>query len=251
MRLATITLGTPEIFAAPQGEGPSAGEDCVFVRLSQCNLHCVWCDTPYTWNFQGTAFAHRDDRPSGPSKYDRGGETVDLTVDQLARQLMSQTCRRLVITGGEPLLQQGEVSALCAALKQADPGWTIEIETNGTIRPRPDVAALIDQFNVSPKLAHSGNASEIALKPAVLAWYASEPSAVFKFVVAQPGDLEEVERILAGCGMPASRTWLMPEGTDSKTINARLPWVREAAAAQGFNVSDRLHIHAHGDKRGT
>ncbi|MEL6753939.1 MAG: 7-carboxy-7-deazaguanine synthase QueE, partial [Pseudomonadota bacterium] len=60
-----------------------------------------------------------------------------------------------------------------------------------------------------------------------------------------------VERILAGCGMPVSRTWLMPEGRDSETINARLPWVREAAAAQGFNVSDRLHIHAHGDTRGT
>lgn len=251
MRLATIQPGEPEIFLAPQGEGPSAGEPCVFVRLSQCNLHCVWCDTPYTWNFTGTAFAHRNDTAGAPAKFDRAKETVERDVQALAADLMARSCRRLVITGGEPLLQQGEIAALCQSLKAEDAAWIIEIETNGTIAPRTDLLALIDQFNVSPKLAHSGNAPALRRKDDLLAAYARDDRAVFKFVVARPEDLAEVDDIVSAVAMPGPRVWLMPEGTDSAALRAREPWLREACTARGFRFSDRLHIHAHGDARGT
>lgn len=251
MRLATIQPREPEIFLAPQGEGPSAGEPCIFVRLSQCNLHCVWCDTPYTWNFTGTDFSHRDDGHGAPAKFDRASETVERDVQALAADLLASPCRRLVITGGEPLLQQGEVAALCQRLKAADANWIIEIETNGTVAPRADLLALIDQFNVSPKLAHSGNALALRRKDGVLAAYARDNRAVFKFVVERREDLAEADEIVAAAGMPASRVWLMPEGTDSASLRAREPWLREACTARGYGFSDRLHIHAHGDTRGT
>ncbi|MEO0818393.1 MAG: 7-carboxy-7-deazaguanine synthase QueE [Pseudomonadota bacterium] len=251
MRLATITPGQPEVFQAPQGEGPSAGTPCIFVRLSQCNLHCVWCDTPYTWNFDGSDFTHRNDQPDTPAKFDRASETVERSHEALSADLMGRDCRRLVITGGEPLLQQAKVARLCRALKDADADWTIEIETNGTIAPKGDALTLIDQFNVSPKLAHSGNPLALRRKETVLAAYAEDPRAVFKFVVETAEDLAEVADIAAAVGMPAHRIWLMPEGTDSDTLRARSPWIKAACAAHGYQFSDRLHIHAHGDTRGT
>lgn len=58
--LATVESGEPEIFASIQGEGASAGRACTFVRLSRCNLACEWCDTAYTWRFEGDNRPHRD-----------------------------------------------------------------------------------------------------------------------------------------------------------------------------------------------
>ena len=45
-------LKLSEVFESIQGEGPSAGLPCVFVRLATCNLHCSYCDTKYTWDWQ-------------------------------------------------------------------------------------------------------------------------------------------------------------------------------------------------------
>ena len=52
----------------------------------------------------------------------------------------------------------------CWTLLALLPGM-VEIETNGTVAPPPALDALVDQYNVSPKLAHSGNPAELALLP--------------------------------------------------------------------------------------
>ena len=251
MRLAVTSPGEPEIFHSLQGEGVSAGKPSVFVRLSQCNLHCVWCDTAYTWNFQGTDFVHRDDAPGAPKKFDRAAETVDISVDALAARLTGQPCRRIIFTGGEPLLQQRDLGDLIQRLKTADPAFFTEIETNGTIKPVGLAADLIDQFNISPKLAHSGNDAAIRLKPDVLAFYAGDPRANFKIVVAAPSDIAEVHQLVADSGMPPGRVWLMPEGRTPQELHARETWLAEACLAAGYNFTGRLHIHLYGDTRGT
>ncbi|MGA9631499.1 MAG: radical SAM protein, partial [Candidatus Acidiferrales bacterium] len=100
-----------EIFKSIQGEGTRAGLPCIFVRLTGCNLRCVWCDTAYAFH--------------GGTKY-----SID-DVAERVRSLAGEGERRtslVEITGGEPLLQP-ETPELAAKLLAA--GYTVMIETSG------------------------------------------------------------------------------------------------------------------------
>ncbi len=242
LTLAVTTPGEPEIFASIQGEGPSAGLPVAFVRLSRCNLACVWCDTAYTWHFDGDPRPHR-----AGLTYDRRANQVTLPEAEVAARIRALGQPRLVVTGGEPLLQAAPLAALLALL----PGMQVEIETNGTVPLPPALDPLVRQFNVSPKLAHSGNPAGLALPPERLAAWAADPRAQFKFVIADPADLVEVRALAAAHAIAPQRIWLMPEGTDSATIRARLAWLAPLCLEHGYRLSDRLHIHLFGDTRGT
>ena len=242
LTLATTTPGRPEIFASLQGEGRSAGLPCTFVRLSRCNLACSWCDTAYTWRFEGDNRPHRDG-----ITFDRTANQVVLSEAEVAARIMALGGNRLVITGGEPLLQGAALARMVALLE----GHAIEVETNGTVAPHPDLAPLTDQYNVSPKLKHSGNPAEIALLSERLQAWKSEPKANFKFVISAPEDLVEVLELQAAYAIPGERIQLMPEGTSSAAIRARSAWLEPLALDHGLGFSDRLHIHLYGDTRGT
>ena len=235
LTLATTRPGEPEIFASLQGEGPSAGWPSTFVRLSRCNLACVWCDTAYTWRF------------SGPGAFERTANQLTLSEADTATRILALGGNRLVITGGEPLLQAPALARLLALL----PLMHIEIETNGTVAPPPALDALVHQYNVSPKLAHSGNPAAQALIPARLAAFAANPRAFFKFVIVSPDDLAQVLALQAAHAIPAERLFLMPEGTASATLRERSRWLAAVAMDHGLRFSDRLHIHLYGDTRGT
>ncbi len=235
LTLATTTPGEPEIFASIQGEGPSAGRATAFVRLSRCNLACVWCDTAYTWKF------------SGEGSFDRAANQIILPEADVAARIAALGRSRLVVTGGEPLLQAPALARMLALL----PDHFIEVETNGTVAPPPVLRQFIQQYNVSPKLAHSGNPAALALRPEALAQFTADPAAWFKFVIASPGDVDEVLALAQIYSIPRARIFLMPEGRDSATLRARAKWLAEICAANGLNFSDRLHIHLFGDTRGT
>ncbi|MBH5323387.1 7-carboxy-7-deazaguanine synthase QueE [Aurantiacibacter sediminis] len=240
--LATDDSGGPEIFASLQGEGPSVGKPVAFMRLSRCNLACVWCDTAYTWNFDGDNRPHR----SGET-FDRAANQLKLSPGEAAERVASMGQDRLVITGGEPLMQAGKLAEMLEHL----PDTAVEIETNGTVMPPARLDVRIDQYNVSPKLAHSGNPADLALKPDMLDHWASEPRAFLKFVIAEPGDVDEVLALAKRHDFDRSRVYLMPEGTDSETLRAREKWLAPLALRHGFRMTDRLHIHLYGDTRGT
>ena len=246
LTLATDDTGGPEIFSSVQGEGPSAGMPVAFVRLSRCNLACVWCDTAYTWHFTGAAEKFGRPHRSGRT-YDRRANQLTLPVAEVAQRIAEQGQKRLVVTGGEPLLQ----AAALAELLELLPDITVEIETNGTTRAPPRLDIRIDQYNVSPKLAHSGNPAELALLPERLHAYAGDPRACFKFVVAAPEDVAEAAALVRAHAIPPARVFLMPEGTDSATLRTRERWLVPLCLEHGFRMSDRLHIHLFGDTRGT
>ena len=240
--LATDDTGGAEIFASVQGEGPSAGMPITFMRLSRCNLACVWCDTAYTWHFDGDEREHRDGRT-----FDRKANQVTLGEEDVAQRIRALGQDRLVITGGEPLLQASALANLLDLL----PDMTVEIETNGTTNAPPRLDVRIDQFNVSPKLGHSGNPAELALLPERLDAYATDPRAWFKFVVAEPSDVDEVLVLHERHRFRPAHVFLMPEGTDGVTLRKREKWLVPLCLKHGFRLSDRLHIHLFGDTRGT
>ena len=242
LTLATTTPGEPEIFASVQGEGRSAGLPCTFVRLSRCNLACTWCDTAYTWHFAGDLRPHRDGLT-----FDRSTNQIVLSEEDVAARIMALGGERLVITGGEPLLQGAQLARMVALLD----GHLVEIETNGTVAPHALLAPLVAQYNVSPKLKNSGNAAEIALLSERLIAWKDEPKAHFKFVISAPEDVVEVLELQQAYAIPVGRIQLMPEGTSSAAIHSRSAWLAPLTLNHGLGFSDRLHIHLYGDTRGT
>lgn len=244
MKLARLDEG-PEIFLSLQGEGRNQGVPSVFVRTSRCNLYCAWCDTPYTWNWRGAGFAH-----AGARQFDRDAETIELDAHEVAVRVQGFACRRVVLTGGEPLLQSQECAALARELRARDCRYQIEVETNGTLVPPPELDAVIDQYTVSPKLDHSQVERSLRLKPTVLAAFARNPKSVFKFVVAADTDVAAVRELAEQHEIDPDRIYLMPLGTTPEELGARRPAIAEACLERGYRFSDRLHIHLYGNRPG-
>ena len=114
-------LTVNEIFYSIQGESTRAGQPCVFVRLTACDLRCSWCDTAYA--------------------FDEGQKR---TIDEVVAEVDRHGCPLVEITGGEPLLQE-DVYPLMARLLER--GGTVMLETGGhrsIARVPPEVVKIVD-----------------------------------------------------------------------------------------------------------
>src|SRR5437868_14433635 len=121
-----------EIFHSIQGESTRAGEPCVFVRLTACDLRCSWCDTAYAFH-----------------------EGSKMSVDEVIQAVDRYGCSLVEITGGEPLLQD-DVYPLMERLL-AD-GRRVMLETGGH-RPMTRVPAAVVKI-VDVKCPASGEADK-------------------------------------------------------------------------------------------
>lgn len=222
-----------EIFFSVQGEGMLVGVPSVFVRTSGCNLRCVWCDTPYTsWSPEGE----------------------QLTVPEILSRVRQFPARHAVITGGEPMLfdETTELTRLLSA-----DGIHITIETAGTVfRP-----VACDLMSISPKLANStphereggrwaAQHERTRYQPAVLRQLMNAYEHQLKFVIADPGDLQEVKTVCAELEAKPDRVILMPEGVDADTLRTRGRWLTALCMQHGFRYSPRLHVDLWGAERG-
>lgn len=241
MKVARLADGSPEIFHTLQGEGISLGAPAVFLRLSLCNLHCQWCDTPYTWNWEKTPWHHQDG-----IKYSKSEQILELSPAEIAPLISAYQCDRLVLTGGEPLLQQKELLELTQLLPEVS---FTEIETNGTQIPDDDFVSIPTQFNVSPKLCNSGIEEKLRLKFDALSAFASLKTATFKFVVSNQSDLKEVQELQERLTLSSGRITLMPEGRDAETLRTRSLWLADICRDQGYRFSPRLHVLLWGNER--
>lgn len=234
-----------EHFYSIQGEGVTAGNPAVFLRLSSCNLMCggqdtekdkklhdgaTWrCDTIESW-LHGTRYSLQ--------------ELTSLLCEKYMYQFNNGA--HLIVTGGEPLLQQTMLLKLLRAMRENFPWLFIEIETNGTIMPDKEIALMTNLFNVSPKLSNSGMPEKRRIVGEVLRWLASRSHvdhAIFKFVVSDAADWEEIEHdYIRPFDIPQQQTWLMPACDARSQIKESWPIVAEIAKKKKTNFSPRLQV---------
>jgi len=116
-----------EIFTSIQGEGFWAGKVCVFVRFAGCNLSCKWCDTKYASKVK-----------------------MELEAVEVARKVMEFGLVHVVLTGGEPTIQNSvKMQLLLGLLQSRTTPRYVQLETNGTLLP--DWVKYVDWRTVSPK----------------------------------------------------------------------------------------------------
>lgn len=215
-----------------QGEGPSIGQPCTFLRLSGCNLNCTWCDSKFSWDKSHPNFTSEKS-----------------TVGDVFEWYQGTGANFLVITGGEPLLQSKSIHHLLYYMRTSGKHDRVEVETAGTLIPGFP-AVLVDQFNVSPKLENSLNRFDKRYKPDVLQFFVSTDRAIFKFVVTDITDFQEIDRIVSLNNIPPSSVYIMPEGITTEAVAEHTRLVAESAILRGYRLTTRLHVLIWGNERG-
>jgi 7-carboxy-7-deazaguanine synthase len=201
-------LTVNEIFHSIQGESTRAGDRCVFVRLTACDLRCSWCDTPYAFH-----------------------EGRKMSVDDVMSAVEAYGCPLVEITGGEPLLQEG-VYELMDRLLAA--GHTVLLETGGH-RPIDRVPAGVVKI-VDVKCPGSGEADKNH-------WANLEglaPHDEIKFVVLDRADYEFAREVVTRTELPSRAAAILfspvHDVLDPKTLSE---WV----IADRLPVRVQLQLH--------
>lgn len=161
-------------------------------------------------------------------------------------RLVSLDVPLVVISGGEPLSQQSRLVTVVHRLVEL--GRRVEIETNGTLAPIPDLIRPGVRFCVSPKLGHAGDPRHRRIRPAALVEFRATGAAAFKFVCASERDLEEVWELASKLDL--APIWIMPRGRTPEEVLTATRRVAAGAVARGWNLTTRLHILAWRDERG-
>ncbi len=221
-----------ELFRSLQGEGPNAGRPATFLRLGGCNLKCGFCDSRYAWD---------------PADSVGGFHQRPHDLREVVEAILATRPVRLVITGGEPLLQQGALDCMLTQLPDQLP---LEIETNGTIRPSATLIQRVEQWNVSPKLHNSGVPRQHRLRFDALMALRGTERAWLKLVVADPSDVSEADALIEELEWPQRRVMWMPQADSAETLAERGPWVAEVALERNHCFSTRLQILLWGNQRG-
>jgi len=191
-----------EIFSSIQGEGRFVGEPTVFVRLAGCNMMCTFCDTKYAWE---------------------GGE--DKSIEDVVKEVEEHGIPSVCITGGEPMLQKEEVSALVGVLKSR--GYKLVLETNGSIYDE-EVFSSVDSVALDMKPPSSGEKSDESILDKL------DSEDYVKVVVADEADLEYAKKIT---GKTQVQVYLQP--ADTKKLN----WLAEKVMKEKISARVLPQLH--------
>lgn len=246
----SVLLSGDGAFYTLQGEGPTMGLPCVFVRLHVCNLRCTWCDAWYTWN------------PNTPEFWK---EPHRKTFEEVAHKIVDTWAgpdtpnrKRVIFTGGEPLIQRKQLDEVIQLLHNQHnwsdgtermlESWAVEFETNGTLMPT-EYQLQYCQFNVSPKLKNSENRENAMVKPKVLSAL-DQANTTFKFVCYDETDLAEIEAAYLP-HISEDKVIIMPQGIRSEEIDENMQKLYEPCMKRGWRLLGRMQSQfADGARRG-
>ena len=230
------SLTISEKFYSIQGEGQTMGTPAIFVRLAGCNLLCKsssWvCDSIEVWK-KGTKTMFED------------------VLDEEEQKRLERRRTHLVFTGGEPMLYQKKIIAyLNYFISEYGFKPIVEIETNGTIRPLPEMFHWVNYWNVSPKLSNSGESLQRRFnKKAIEEISYTVENLMFKFVVSSEADLDEIRDFFIRL-VGKSNIYLMPAGETREQLEKIRLKVIELCLRYEVKYSERLHIVAWNKKTG-
>ncbi len=196
-----------EIFFSIQGESSRAGMPCVFVRLTYCNLRCVYCDTEYAF-YEGT----------------------DMTLEEVIYEVEKYNCKLVEITGGEPLVQE-KVHELMKNL--CDKNFEVMIETGGslpieTIDKR--VKIIMDLKTPYSKMEHKNRYENIDFL---------KPNDEVKFVIGNRDDYEWSKEIISEYQLDKKCMVLMSPVFEEISNLELATWILE----DKLNVRFQIQMH--------
>ena len=200
-------LRVNEIFHSIQGESTHAGRPCVFVRLTGCNLRCVWCDTAYAFH-EGSTWS----------------------VDEVVERVESFGCRLVELTGGEPLLQADAIPLMRALLNR---GHEVLLETGGSLSiddvPR-GVQRIVDVKCPGSGESHRNHWANLD---------ALRPGDEIKFVIAGRGDYDWAAEAIRTRRLAERATVLFSAVHDTLPAGELARWVLD----DGLPVRVQLQLH--------
>jgi len=216
--MSSPVLKINEIFHSIQGESTKAGLPCIFVRLTYCNIRCVYCDTEY-------AFYEGDDR----------------AIDDIISEVKTFNCRLVEITGGEPLVQEN-VHILMKQL--CDLGYEVLIETGGSLPIEvidKRVKVIMDLKTPYSKMEKRNRYENIQYL---------KPTDEVKFVIGSREDYDWVKEIISKYDLIHRVEQVLLSPVFDKVENIQLAeWILQ----DKLNVRFQLQMHKyiwHPEKRG-
>jgi len=236
--MAETKIFIADIFKSIQGEGARIGTPSLFLRLGICNLQCSWCDTPYTWKKGLTDYSAHSDRS---------------IITELQSLHKNTGIKNIVITGGEPMLQQEQLARLLSNKFFDD--FEIEFETNGSMPFLKNMQNFIEKrnknsqrlqitFNISPKLADSGNKAYRVH---------NYPDSVLKFVYVSKKSEKLIDEFMKQNKEMFKKTpvFIMPEGTTLAKMSEKYENAVSYCLKRGYKFTPRLQIYLFGNTRAT
>lgn len=187
------------------------GSWCTFVRFQGCNLNkCSWCDTPQAQL--------------------SGGE--EMTVDHIITQCHS---RQVLITGGEPLLQEEALKALVKQLLWA--GHKVQIETNGSFLPFPEWTLPPPISWVVDFKGPSSGMEKSMISPVTMAKQLANETNYIKFVISSIDDLTHALRTMNQIA-DIFRGWFIISPLDAD--KDKVGWIVDGIHAQAPFLLNRI-----------